>query len=430
MVACGGAPTTAGPTPAPEPVEAPAPTATPTPSLTPTADVAAAVKAAYTPRQQPLTGTPGPAIVQAISWFFSVEEGLVPAPARFEIHRKTATGWQRFRVEDPDSDAFHKAVPYEGGILTAGARDAKLKLWTFADGAWSFDTLWERDWGGTHQRVREFEIGDVDGDGKDEIVAATHDMGVVAVLHPGQGANGGLQVEELHKTPGTFVHEIELGDIDGDGKLEFFATPSAPNRVEFSQAGMIVMYRFDGTSYATTIVENASATHVKEITVADLDHDGTDELYGVVEGRREAKDAILEPVRVNRYDETADGFRVQELFTLDDKGCRFLVHADFDHDGFDELVAAAEHGLWVADSVDGGMTWTPSLIDRDSGGFEHAAFPHDLDGDGEIELYVASDRQGEFRVYRYDRAAGTWSHERISDTPVDTYTWNMAAGVF
>ena len=386
--------------------------------------------AAYEPVQEPLTGTAGPAIVQAIGWFRRVDGELTPAPARFEIHRRTATGWQRFRVEDPDSDAFHKAVPYEGGILTAGARDAKLKRWIFADGAWSAETLWSRDWGGKHQRVREFELGDVDGDGHDEIVAATHDMGVVAVLQPGQGPSGGTRVQELHATPDTFVHEIEIGDIDGDGRQEFFATPSARNEVAYSQAGMIVMYRFDGTTYQTTVVQDARATHAKEILVADLDHDGTDELYGAVEGLRRQTDVVLEPVRINRYRETPDGFAVQELFTIDAKGCRFLVPVDIDGDGFDELVAGASEGLWLADSTDGGTTWAPTLIDADSGGFEHAVFAHDLDDDGEPELYVASDAQREFRVYRFDRAAKTWRHEVIGTSPENSFTWNMAAGVF
>lgn len=384
----------------------------------------------YTPVREPLHGPAGPAIVQAIGWFRKIDGALTPAPARFAIHRKTATGWQRFRVEDPESDAFHKAVPYQGGVLTAGARGAKLKLWTFADDTWSDETLWERDWGGTHQRIREFEIGDVDGDGQDEIVAATHDMGVVAVLHPGQGPSGGTRVQELHQTPDTFVHEIELGDIDGDGRSEFFATPSARNQVEHSQAGMIVMYRFDGATYQTTVVEDARETHVKEILVADVDHDGTDELYGAVEGLRRKADVVLEPVRINRYVETPDGFEVQELFTIDAKGCRFIVPVDIDGDGFDELVAAASRGLWLADSTDGGATWTPTLIDADSGGFEHAAFAHDLDGDGEPELYVASDLQREFRVYRFDRTLRTWSHEVIAPSAADSFTWNMAAGVF
>ena len=38
--------------------------------------------------------------------------------------------------------------------------------------------------------------------------------GVVAVLR--RDASGGFTVEELDRQPNTVVHEIELGDMDGD----------------------------------------------------------------------------------------------------------------------------------------------------------------------------------------------------------------------
>ena len=87
----------------------------------------------------------------------------------------------------------------------------------------SQDKLWSQSWGGKFDRLRDIEIGDVDGDGKDEYVIATHDYGVVAVYNPAEDG-GEPEVIELSKKADTFVHEIEIGDIEGDGTLEFFAT--------------------------------------------------------------------------------------------------------------------------------------------------------------------------------------------------------------
>ena len=44
--------------------------------------------------------------------------------------------------------------------------------------------------------------------------------------------------------PGSdFVHEIEIGDVDGDGVLEVYATPSEPNRLDGKpQSGVVVRY--------------------------------------------------------------------------------------------------------------------------------------------------------------------------------------------
>ena len=56
----------------------------------------------------------------------------------------------------------------------------------FADGKWSAENLWTQSWGGKLNRLRDIEVGDVDGDGKDEWVIATHDAGVVAVVDPAE----------------------------------------------------------------------------------------------------------------------------------------------------------------------------------------------------------------------------------------------------
>ncbi len=47
--------------------------------------------------------------------------------------------------------------------------------------------------------MRDIEIGDVTGDGKDDLVIATHDQGVVAVL---QKKGDGWDVAEYSALPG------------------------------------------------------------------------------------------------------------------------------------------------------------------------------------------------------------------------------------
>ncbi len=113
-----------------------------------------------------------------------------------------------------------------------------VKLWK-PDG--TSTTLWEKDFGGKFSRMRDLEVADVNGDGFSDIAVATHDQGVVAVLW-GDGA-GGFTVEELDADPNTFVHEVEVGDLDGDGVLEIYATPSLPNKLDGTpQPGFVTRY--------------------------------------------------------------------------------------------------------------------------------------------------------------------------------------------
>ena len=87
-------------------------------------------------------------------------------------------------LEDPDSNVFHKALPWDGGLLTIGGSQALLRTWRFADGKWIAETRWNPKFGGKFDRLRDIERGDVDGDGKDELVIATHDQGVIAIVVP------------------------------------------------------------------------------------------------------------------------------------------------------------------------------------------------------------------------------------------------------
>ncbi|MFQ5807598.1 MAG: FG-GAP repeat domain-containing protein, partial [Phycisphaerae bacterium] len=157
-----------------------------------------------------------------------------PGDARLVILRKSGDEWMREVLEDPESNVFHKAVfftdptkPDAGpGILTIGANAAAIKLWRHTGDDWSAKTLWQTTFGGKQNRLRDFEIGDVTGDGKQDIAIATHDQGVVAVLRQ---TEQGWEPIELDRKKRTFVHEIELGDLDGDGLPEIYATPSRPN---------------------------------------------------------------------------------------------------------------------------------------------------------------------------------------------------------
>jgi hypothetical protein len=327
--------------------------------------------------------------------------------------------WRHGTLTDPESNVFHKLLEYcprpgECGLLTLGGTAAVLKLWR--PGA-APQVLWKADFGGRFSRFRDAEVADVLGDGVPTVVVGTHDQGVVALVRP-DGA-GGYSVKELDREPDTFVHEIEIGDLDGDGVLEVYATPSRPNRLDGTpQPGSIVRY-VPARGEGRTVFADLGDRHAKEILVTDLDGDGKDELYASVEAVSGGS------VEIRRYRAGALPSAGETIAVLPDQLCRCLTAGDVDGDGQREMVAApAKAGLWL---LRPGSPWRQEKIAGDSSGFEHAALLADLDEDGRDELYVASDEQNEVR--RYTWRDGTWKKDVLYryEGGMPGFTWNLTA---
>ena len=356
----------------------------------------------------------------------------VPLPSELEFITRSGGEWITTRMTDADSNVFHKAMAYrmpdgDAGLLTGGGSGALLKLWRKQpNGGLVAETLWEKDFGGRFSRMREMEVGDIDGDGTQAIAVATHDQGIVAVVRPQAG--GGYAVEELDREKDTFVHEIELGDVDGDGAVEIYSTPSEPNKLDGSpQSGRVARY-VPSRGEGRTIVADLGDRHAKEILVHDIDGDGKDELYVIVEGQKNPDGpGLLHRTEIWRYEADTPPDQGVAIAGFDDRLGRFLTPSDLDGDGRKEIVAALfKAGVWwLKPGEDPNEKWSKKAIDRRSSSFEHAAMATDLDGDGLQELYVASDNDKAIRRYVWNgrRLVKETIYERTDGRSV--LTWNI-----
>jgi hypothetical protein len=370
----------------------------------------------------------GKALIVVQSQFVSRGGKVEPGPAKLLLVRPGAPLWTTEVIEDPESNVFHKGIFWRNGVLTIGAMGAKLKHWTRGNKGWQGRQLWAASFGGKFDRLRDIEQGDVDRDGHPELVIATHDQGVVAVGHE---AGGKWRFEQLGREPNTFVHEIEVGDTEGDGKLEFYCAASDRNRAsQVSQPGGVYRYDWNGTTFVRSTVGTWSDTHPKEILLADVNADGKDELYVVLEAltSRQEKRLIMErPVQILRASQSTAGHWTTEVVAeIQDLQTRFLVPGDVDGNGKVELVAAAmRSGLWLLRKNKAGR-FDKTLIDGDSAGYEHATHVADLDGDGRAEIYVAADRQKQIRQYVWE--GKTFRRTKILEMPGHQITWNIQHG--
>jgi hypothetical protein len=328
--------------------------------------------------------------------------------------------WRHGTLSDPESNVFHKVLEYcpsptDCGLVTVGGTAAVLKLWRPGREP---RVLWKADFAGRFSRLRDAEVADVLGDGVPTIVVGTHDQGVVALVRP--DGKGAFSVKEIDRQPDTFVHEIEVGDLDGDGVLEVYATPSRPNVLDGTpQPGSIVRY-VPARGEGRTLFADLGDRHAKEILVTDIDGDGRAELYASVEAVSGGS------VEIRRYRAGPLPSTGETIAVLPGQLCRCLTVGDVDGDGRREIVAAAaKAGLWLLRPGAPGAPWTRDRIASDSSGFEHAALLADFADGGRDELYVASDEQNEVRRYAWRQ--GGWKKDVLYryEGGMPGFTWNL-----
>ncbi|QDU69512.1 FG-GAP repeat domain-containing protein [Engelhardtia mirabilis] len=334
-------------------------------------------------------------------------------------------------------NVFHKALWWEPlygepGILTISANMPFLQIWRSKGGAWTPELLWTANVGGREQRFRDIEIGDLDGDGQDELAIVTHDRGAVYVLDQ---TPTGLEAQKLHETEERiFVHEVELGDVDGDGVPEMFVTPSEPNRLDGNhQAGWVDMYRYSAQSgqYERSVVVHMPASHAKEILAYDYDEDGKVELYVAVETETDQSVSAAEgdPVEIQSFTwDAAKGAMVAgPSIEIEGCMCRFLCGGDTDGDGTNELIASTNNGgIYKLERKGGAWESDRIVAPYASGGFEHATILIDLDGNGTDEVIVANDNKDQVLCVRFDAEGGRYKRDKIYDlSGVNYMAWNI-----
>ncbi len=353
-----------------------------------------------------------------------------PGPAKLLQLKLNQGKWTSSTLEDPDSRVFHKAVCVNRGketrLLTIGATDAHLKTWQWQAQKWIGTSHWKPSFGGKWDRLRDFEFADVDHDQKAELILATHDQGVIAVA---EETNGTFEPKEVFRKPNTFIHEIEVGDTNGDDQMEFFATPSAPNRAEASQGGGVLMFEFKEGKYVPKTVADFPHRHAKEILVTDLNQDGIDELYVSLEAHSKKVDGkrkILEPLEILQLTRTQKGKWLQKSIATLDGGvqARVLLAADLRGTHKPSLIVTTMRaGIWELLPTSESTQWDASQIDPTASGFELAAGVADLDQDGNLELYAAADNQDEIRAYRW--TGRSYSQEVVFHLPKRDLTWTI-----
>lgn len=252
------------------------------------------------------------------------------------------------------------------------------------------------------ERLERHAIGDIDGDGRLDIVIVKNLFGdVLWFRNDGTPKDGRLwKRHEITKGKLVGAYDVALADYDGDGDLDVAAS-------SWRLSNNFVWFENDGTpadGHWTMRIIEANVKETRMIRAADIDKDGDPDLVGT---------AREEPLIVwyeNSGNPAADGWTKH---TIDDSSVE-PIHGevvDLDRDGDLDVVMALGMGFsgkpeseqlaWYEnDGTPREGRWTKHLIaDGLTGAFE--ATTGDFDGDQDLDI-VLTIWNGDGAVYWFE----------------------------
>ncbi len=248
--------------------------------------------------------------------------------------------------------------------------------------------------------------GDIDGDGKADMVVANSGSNTVSV-YLNTSTSGSLSAASFGPvqlfTVGTSPADVTLGDIDGDGKLDVVTANSGTGNVSVLRNTSIT-----GTISFAPQVTFTTGTLPSSVRTADLDADGKPEI--VVSNRTSDNVAVLK----NTSTPGSISFAAHVDFNAGGAGIYNTVIADIDGDSKPDLITAdvttSKVSVFRNTTTTGVISGSSFATHVDfAAGSNPVVAVADIDGDGKLDVLTANNGSNTLSVLRNASGIGSVS---------------------
>ncbi|MEO6404439.1 MAG: FG-GAP-like repeat-containing protein [Ferruginibacter sp.] len=237
-------------------------------------------------------------------------------------------------------------------------------------------------------------LGDVDGDGKPDIVTANPSANTVSVRRNLTTTPGSISfATKVDFSTGSTPFSVAIGDVDGDGKPDLVVTNSA---VGINTVSVLRNTSIPGTISFATKVDFTTGAIPRSVAIGDIDGDGKPDLVVANNATSPASTTISVLYNTSIMGSiTASSFAAKVDFTAGTVP-RSITIGDLDGDGKPDVVVTNMNSNNISvlrnTSTPGSITASSfaSKVDFTTGASPVSAVIVDVEGDGIPEIAVAN----------------------------------------
>ena len=239
--------------------------------------------------------------------------------------------------------------------------------------------------------------GDLDGDGKSDLITLNLDGNTISIFRNTGGAGTLSLAPAVNYDAGAYPFGAALGDLNGDGKLDVVIGDYSNNQ--------IIVYKNAGTPGTIVLAEKkefASGLNPSSVGIIDFDGDGKPDVAVVNHNSH--------TVSVFKNTSTPDSIRfaVKTDFPVGNWPQRLTI-GDFNGDGKPDIAVPNYNDNTISvlrNTSSAGIISFAQKLDWATGNEPFHASSADLTGDGLPELVVANSSSGTFSIYKNISNAG------------------------